>query len=112
MLQNLMQKLDIKTRCCCLPKHFNGSKSESISKINVLGIYAKTNKGTDQLHGNCAADQCLCFCYIDSPIHQLQASSHLLWLYSPFIVGSGQKHGRYTCRLSPDTALITYITDG
>ena len=41
------------------------------------------NKGADQLHGNS-----LCFHYIDStiPVHsksKFQASSHLLWLYSP-----------------------------
>ena len=26
------------------------------------------NKGADQLCGNCAADQCLCFCYIESTL--------------------------------------------
>ena len=26
------------------------------------------NKGADQLRGNCAADQCLCFRYFDSTI--------------------------------------------
>ena len=32
--------------------------------------YAK-NKDTDQLRGNCAADQYLCFCFIDSTIPNL-----------------------------------------
>ena len=32
------------------------------------------NKGTDQLHGNQAADQCLYFCYIDSTIPLLPKS--------------------------------------
>ena len=32
------------------------------------------NKGADQLHGNCAADQHLCFRYIDSTIHFLPES--------------------------------------
>ena len=40
------------------------------------------------LHGvNCAADQCLWFCYLDStmpPYLKCQASSHLLWLFSSF----------------------------
>ena len=33
----------------------------------AFNIYAK-NKGADQLHGSRAADQHLCFCYIDSTI--------------------------------------------
>ena len=46
------------------------------------------NKGTVQLHCNHTADQLLCFCYIEGTISLLpkpefQASSHLLWLYSP-----------------------------
>ena len=32
------------------------------------------NKGTDQLHSNCTADQCLCFCYMDSTIPLLLKS--------------------------------------
>ena len=32
------------------------------------------NKGADQLHGNYAADQHLCFCYIDSTIPILPKS--------------------------------------
>ena len=62
------------------------------------------NKDADQLRGNREADQRyrkadqrLCFCYMDSTIPLLpkfeisQASSHLLWLYSPVCVGPGQK---------------------
>ena len=32
------------------------------------------NKGADQLHGNCAADQCLCFHYIGGTIPLLSKS--------------------------------------
>ena len=32
------------------------------------------NKGADQLHSHCAADQHLCFCYIDSTITLLSKS--------------------------------------
>ena len=46
------------------------------------------NKDADQLHGNHAADQRLCFLYIDSTLLSLyflnskfQASRHLLWLH-------------------------------
>ena len=43
------------------------------------------NKDADQLHGNCEADQRLCFRYIYSTIPLLskygfEASSHLVWL--------------------------------
>ena len=43
---------------------------------------------------NRAADQRLCFCYIDSvfpllPKSEISASSDLLWLYSPVCVGPG-----------------------
>ena len=48
------------------------------------------NKGADQLHGNHADDQFLCFAmwivqflYFLNP--KFQASSHLLYLYSPFV---------------------------
>ena len=50
----------------------------------LRSYYVKT-KGADQLRSNCAADQHLCFCYIDSTIPllpKLQVPSHLLWLYS------------------------------
>ena len=45
------------------------------------------------------ADQLLCFRYIDTTIpllskSEIQASSYLLWLYSPVCVGPGQKPGR------------------
>ena len=57
------------------------------------------NKDADQLHGNREADQCLCFRYTDSripllPNQKVQASSYLLWLYSPANVGPGRKHRR------------------
>ena len=34
------------------------------------------NKGADQLHGNSAADQCLCFCYTDSTMFLLPKSGN------------------------------------
>ena len=58
------------------------------------------NKDADQLRSNCAADQRLCFRYTDCtiPTHYLnpkfQASSHLLWLYSPVCVGTDRKPRR------------------
>ena len=70
------------------------------------------NKDADQLRGNREADQRLCFRYTDSTIALLpkfQASSHILWLYSPVCVGPGQKprkpvfseRGSYTrCQVS------------
>ena len=52
----------------------------------------------DQIHSNSAADQCLCFPYIDSTIStnflnlKFQASSsHHLWLYSLVFVGLGRE---------------------
>ena len=34
------------------------------------------NKGADQLHSNCKADQSLCFCYTDSTISLLPKSDN------------------------------------
>ena len=47
------------------------------------------NKGADQLSGYSAADQRLCFHYVDStsPL-KFQASSHILLLYSRVCVGN------------------------
>ena len=58
------------------------------------------NKDADQLRGNHAADQRLCFfatrivqhLYFLNP--KFQASSHLLWLYSLVCVGPGRKPRR------------------
>ena len=49
------------------------------------------NKGADQLSCYRAADQRLCFHYIDStsPL-KFQASSHLLLLYSQVCVGNAE----------------------
>ena len=57
------------------------------------------NKDADQLRGNREADQHLCFRYTDIQSlfflkPKFQASSHLLWLYSPVCVGPGQKPRR------------------
>ena len=54
------------------------------------------NKDADQLHGDHAADQCLCFHYKDStnlqlPKFYIQASSHLLRLLSSECVGPDRK---------------------
>ena len=52
-------------------------------------FYILENKGADQLSSYRAADQRLCFHYIDStsPLNFL-ASSHLLLLYSQVCVGN------------------------
>ena len=57
------------------------------------------NKSADQLRSNCAADQRLCFRYMDStipllPKSEISSSSHLLWLYSPVCIGPSQKPRR------------------
>ena len=57
------------------------------------------NKGADQLHSNCEADQRLCFRYMDSTIPLLikpkfQASSLLPRLYRPVCVRPGWKPRR------------------
>ena len=44
----------------------------SVMKKNAFCICV--NKGVDQLHSNCAADQCLCFRYTDSTIPLLTES--------------------------------------
>ena len=54
------------------------------------------NKGADQLHSNCEADQHLCFRCSESTIPlflnpKFQASSYLLWLYSSVCVGPVRK---------------------
>ena len=46
------------------------------------------NKGADQLHGNCAADQGLCFRYIDSTIPLLTKSEILNVAVVTDLVGS------------------------
>ena len=58
------------------------------------------NKNADQLRGNRKADQRLCFptrtvqsLYLLNP--KFQASSYLLWLYSPVCVGTGRKPERW-----------------
>ena len=63
------------------------------------------NKGANQLCSNCTAEQCLCFCYVDSKI-TLQVSMHLLWLYSLVCVGAGRKTGRQVS--SWRSSYITY----
>ena len=67
----------------------------AVSWVNLLFCICE-NKGADQMRGNCAADQRPCFRYIDSPIpliskSKIQASRHLLWLYSTVCVEPGWK---------------------
>ena len=57
------------------------------------------NKVADQLHDNRAADQRLCFRYIDCtiplfPRSEISTSGHLLWLHIPVCVGPCQKPQR------------------
>ena len=70
------------------------------------------NKDADQLRGNREADQCLCFCYMDSTIPlflnlKIQASSHLLLLHSPVCVRPGRKPKGpvFSCQGSADLCL-------
>ena len=75
-----------------------------MSKLSLLNfctpLYRPCREKTSFLH-NREADQRLCFHYTDSTILLLlllnpkfQASSHLLWLYSPVCVGHGRKPRR------------------
>ena len=55
--------------------------------------------GVYQLHRTWAADQCLCFGYMDCTISLFskktpQTSNHLLWLYNPVCAGRGRKPRR------------------
>ena len=57
------------------------------------------HKNADQLCGNHAADQRLCFRFIGRkvpllPKSKVSASSHLLTLYSPVCVGAGRQTQR------------------
>ena len=73
----------------------------------------KKNKGTDQLCGNRAVDQCLCFCYIQKTIPLLyflspkfQASCH--FLVQPCVSDLvGNPEGRFCC----DVAHIYFSTE-
>ena len=66
------------------------------------------NKGAVQLRSNCAADQCLCFHYINSTIPLLPKSEILsLWLYSPVRLSDlfvSDLVGNPKERFSPDAA--------
>ena len=53
------------------------------------------NKDADQLRGDREADQRLCFRYIDYFLNtKFQASSNIMWLYSPVCVGPSRKPQR------------------
>ena len=71
------------------------------------------NKGPDQLHGHRAAGQRPCFRYIVQSLYLLhpkfQASSHLLWLYSPVCVRPGWKPQRQIFSYSKE---VFYFRNG
>ena len=67
--------------------------------VRKLAFCICENKDADQLCSNCAADQAFVFTIrIVQSLYFLnlksQASSHLLWLYSPVCVGPGRKPRR------------------
>ena len=61
------------------------------------------NKGAEQMHGNRAADQHLCFRNMDSAspllLNKFESSGHHLWLYNLLCVGPG--------RGTPKTGFLT-----
>ena len=70
--------------------------SESVGPITIMSrIMEKPafgiceNKGADQLHSNCAADQSLCFHYIDSTIFLLHKYEISSFQPSSVVVQSG-----------------------
>ena len=69
-------------------------------------------KVADQLRSNCEADQRLCFRYSDSTIplskSKIQASYHLLCLYSSVFVGPVRKPH---CWFSHETAQMLPLAD-
>ena len=83
---------------CGLETDVNAGDNLSLI-MRKLAFSISENKDAEQLRSNCAADQRLCFHYIDSTIpllskSEIQASSHLLWVYSLVCVSSGRKHRR------------------
>ena len=101
--------------CCCIIRYCR-TRSETpktdllttrliLYKIEMSRVVRKPafclceNKAADQLRGNREADLRLCFRYTESTIPlflnpKFQASSHLLWLYSPVCFGPGWKPRR------------------
>ena len=71
-------------------------------------------KGSDQLRGNHAADQCLHFNYLVQSLYFLnpkfQASYYLLWLYCPVPIGSGRES--WTGFLATRPISLTYSPKG
>ena len=49
-------------------KPINMSGAMRKDAFALLFLHKQKNKGADQLHSNCAADQHLCFRYLDSTI--------------------------------------------
>ena len=67
--------------------------------MRKLALCICENKDADQLRSKCEADQRLCFRYTDStipllPKSEIQASSHLLWLFSLVCIRYGRKPRR------------------
>ena len=52
-------------------QNFNDSREQMSCVMRKPDFCLGKNKGADQLHSNCEADQCLCFCYMDNtiPLH-------------------------------------------
>ena len=70
------------------------------------------NKDADQLRSNREADQRLCFRHTDStipllPKSEIQASNHLVWLYSLVCVEPGRKPED---RFSHNEAHVMFVT--
>ena len=100
---------DVELELNCLRSKLEESKhakQEATLEVIKLSLVVRKpdfciceNKDADQLRGNREADQRLCFRYTDSTIplpskSKFQASSHLVWLYSPVCVGPGWKPRR------------------
>ena len=100
--QNYQQAQDMLAKTLMIAPAYFILGGTSPGQVRYEPRYEKTgfciceNKDADQLRGNREADQRLCFRYIDNtipllPKSEIQASSLLLWLYSPVCVGPGRK---------------------
>ena len=82
--------------------------SKSYEPCREKICFLQRKKDADQLLGNHAADQHLCFLFIVQSLYSLnlkfQAFSHFLWLYSPFCCGTGVKS-----QFSHDAAHILWL---
>ena len=73
-------------------------------------LHMLKNKGADQLHGNHASDQHLCFCYIvQAPCFlnpKFQSTRCLLLLYSPVFVRPWKQGHVFSCHRSNKVVLF------